>query len=888
MKRAFYPDGRHSSKHKDPGQSLVKMSANGPNQSGITIRVPEIPKTERSTTGDNSRGAHTSFSRSPLYKKKSSNMGEYDKIAEHLFSEDIAGCGDLNSTCELTDEIPIVRQEEKRQLVDRQISQDLVSSNNNPRHWKVLQSAIAASNLMKRGIREEDEHGDNGLTVPAETDDVDQDSLIVGDSCRLYKHKPSLTSQHMLPLPALKQLIWLPGYMRKRLGEQSVESDMVGMGDFSLLDFHRIEITGDEIAGVPIRDLEEASEHLTEALLIREKYMEMADQRNFSTTSRYLRLLKGKEEEADSTYSENMISRDAPYHPPVEHECPYSDVDPSKMPQDSPMKIKMVDGVFRVYEDEQHLSRDEPLDLPCPDLQTFIHDLNRLMAMTVDGPLKSFCYRRLSYLSSKFQLHVLLNETKELASQKEVPHRDFYNCRKVDTHIHASSCMNQKHLLRFMKKTMKKNSTDIVYRKDGKEYTLQEVFDSLNLSAYDLNVDSLDVHSDRNLFHRFDKFNTKYNPIGQSILREIYIKTDNQIGGKYFGHVIKEVMDDLEDSKYQQSELRLSIYGRSRDEWTKLAQWAVNHQVYSDNVRWLIQIPRLFDIYASKKSLHSFQDFLENVFGPLFEATLYPQKHPEIHLFLQHVTGFDSVDDESKSEHHVFTMQSNKPADWTAVDNPPYSYYVYYMYANIVTLNQLRKERGMTLFHLRPHCGEAGPAHHLVTAFLLADNISHGLLLRKVPVMQYLYYLAQIGIAMSPLSNNGLFLSYHRNPLPDYLARGLCVSVSTDDPLQFHFTKEPLMEEYSIAAQVWKLSSCDMCELARNSITMSGFPHQFKQYWLGPRYQDEGPDGNDIRRTNVPDIRVSYRHETLQAELQMLMDSLMVNNTKSSSEVGSL
>ena len=32
--------------------------------------------------------------------------------------------------------------------------------------------------------------------------------------------------------------------------------------------------------------------------------------------------------------------------------------------------------------------------------------------------------------------------------------------------------------------------------------------------------------------------------------------------------------------------------------------------------------------------------------------------------------------------------------------------------------------------------------------------------------------------------------------------RGLNISISTDDPLQFHFTKEPLMEEYSIAAQV--------------------------------------------------------------------------------------
>lgn len=132
------------------------------------------------------------------------------------------------------------------------------------------------------------------------------------------------------------------------------------------------------------------------------------------------------------------------------------------------------------------------------------------------------------------------------------------------------------------------------------------------------------------------------------------------------------------------------------------------------------------------------------------------------------------------------------------------------MYANMTVLNQFRKyvtefnqqfdikiligirfcrERGMNTFVLRPHCGEAGAVQHLVCGFLMSENISHGLLLRKVPVLQYLYYLAQIGIAMSPLSNNSLFLNYHRNPLPEYLARGLCVSLSTDDPLQFHFTK---------------------------------------------------------------------------------------------------
>lgn len=64
----------------------------------------------------------------------------------------------------------------------------------------------------------------------------------------------------------------------------------------------------------------------------------------------------------------------------------------------------------------------------------------------------------------------------------------------------------------------------------------------------------------------------------------------------------------------------------------------------------------------------------------------------------------------------------------------------------------------------------------------------------QVPVLQYLYYLAHIGIAMSPLSNNSLFLNYHRNPLPEYFARGLNISLSTDDPLQFHFTKVQYMK----------------------------------------------------------------------------------------------
>ena len=90
----------------------------------------------------------------------------------------------------------------------------------------------------------------------------------------------------------------------------------------------------------------------------------------------------------------------------------------------------------------------------------------------------------------------MLNEFKEITQQKSVPHRDFYNVRKVDTHIHAASCMNQKHLLRFIKSKMRTNGDKVVLNHQKKGLmTLNEVFQDLNLTPYDLNVDMLAMHA---------------------------------------------------------------------------------------------------------------------------------------------------------------------------------------------------------------------------------------------------------------------------------------------------------------------------------------------------------------------------------------------------------
>ncbi|KNZ45378.1 AMP deaminase [Puccinia sorghi] len=524
-------------------------------------------------------------------------------------------------------------------------------------------------------------------------------------------------------------------------------------------------------------------------------------------------------------------------------------------------------GVYQVY----HLNSSTTA-LPVfkiPNIREYFLDLEFVFEAISNGPAKSFAWRRLKYLESKFSMYVLLNEYQELADMKRVSHRDFYNVRKVDTHVHHSASMNQKHLLRFIKSKMKKSPDDVVIYRDEKYLTLRQVFESLNLTAYDLSIDTLDMHAHNDSFHRFDKFNLKYNPIGESRLREIFMKTDNLIQGRYLAELTQEIMTDLELSKYQHAEYRLSIYGRSMDEWDKLAKWVINNKLFSNNVRWLIQIPRLYDVYKRSGSIESFEDLVTNIFQPLFEVTEDPLSHPELHVFLQRVVGFDCVDDESKPEKRIYRKYP-LPKDWSTSQNPPYAYWLYYLYANMASLNNWRQTRHFNTFVLRPHAGEAGDPDHLTAAYLTSHSISHGILLRKVPALQYLFYLKQIGLAMSPLSNNALFLTYERNPLPLFFRTGLNVSLSTDDPLQFHFTKEPLLEEYSVAAQIYKLSPADMCELARNSVIQSGFEMAIKRHWLGAEWYKSSVDGNIIHKTNVPNGRLAFRHSTLTEERMMV------------------
>ena len=224
--------------------------------------------------------------------------------------------------------------------------------------------------------------------------------------------------------------------------------------------------------------------------------------------------------------------------------------------------FEMHRGVMRVWHETEPAKTgyrkpgrpsDAPLAFPePPTFGQYTNDLARLLHITSDAAVQSFCYHRLQRLEARFRLHVMEHEQEEAYEQRQVPHRDFYNVRKVDTHIHLAAAMNQKHLLRFIKRKARCHPDEVVTKaEDGSPMTLQQVFDQMGLEPYDLSIDALDMHTDTKTFCRFDKFNLKYNPLGKSKLREIFLKTENQIQGRYFAEITQELFDDMAFAKYQ-------------------------------------------------------------------------------------------------------------------------------------------------------------------------------------------------------------------------------------------------------------------------------------------------------------------------------------------------
>ena len=246
--------------------------------------------------------------------------------------------------------------------------------------------------------------------------------------------------------------------------------------------------------------------------------------------------------------------------------------------------------------------------------------------------------------------------------------------------------------------------------------------------------------------------------------------------------------------------------------------------------------------------------------GPVHQTYSTIFDHSLLSCFVQNAPRFTR---RSLADAH---LEEVSPLEWDRAENPAYAYQLYVFQANLSVLNKLRERKGMNTFSFRPHCGESGDVMHLAAAFMLCDGVSHGVNLNKNPTLEYIYYLEQIGIAVSPTSNNFLFLKMKDSPFDKMFKRGLNVSISTDDPMLFHLSHHPLLEEYSICRQFWSYSITDLSEIANNSCRQSGFDHAWKMQWIGINYFEHGAKRNVPDKTNIPMIRSQFREETWETQ----------------------
>jgi AMP deaminase len=314
------------------------------------------------------------------------------------------------------------------------------------------------------------------------------------------------------------------------------------------------------------------------------------------------------------------------------------------------------EGVVELYHETDHEKENNLCQVP--NIEEFSKDYHRLVELVNEGSMRSFCFQRLQLLSSAFRMHVTMNGSAEAKEQSSLLGTDFYRTFKIDNHIHAAAAMSAKQFVSFVTDKLETES-DTVVSKDGQ--TLRQVFEDAGIDKDHLTIDAFNVLADYSVYQRFDNFNANFSPFRMADMRRIFLKTSNHMGGRYFAELMKIVLNRLETSKGHASaaEMRLSIYGMERHEWEDLADWMFKDwggdfpgPVISTNNRWLIQIPRLWRIYSTKPGLDnpSFLEMLENIFVPMFEATLYPDKHPKIAETLKHIVGIDSVDDEGSAE----------------------------------------------------------------------------------------------------------------------------------------------------------------------------------------------------------------------------------------------
>ncbi|CAI4056094.1 hypothetical protein SKDZ_02G3890 [Saccharomyces kudriavzevii ZP591] len=583
-----------------------------------------------------------------------------------------------------------------------------------------------------------------------------------------------------------------------------------------------------------------------------------------------------------------------------------------------------------------------------PTFKDFKQNFEWCIRIIRDRNLSIFSEKRLQYLLNKFPVFQYLHSKEETRQNKKVPHKDFYNCRKIDLNLLLSGCFSQWQLTEFIWDKLRKEPHKVIYQTaKGKHITLSQLFkvDFVETNQFS---NGLKIIDDSFLEWYKVIYLAKYHLINNEpetyidardkqfrhyLIAKTFLEFDNYINGEYLAELLRKfLIKPQETSKYQLCQLSVDFqfylhYGNSDVDnwWMVFANWLSHYNLFSNNIRWNIRISRIYpELYHTGK-IQNFQDYLNLIFSPLFNAQNYLHKSlgPILSRFLSHIASFDlCVQDSDNSMWKQFTTVDCSPQDWTSSgDNPTISQYMYYVYANLAKLNHIRQALHQNTFTLRSSCSSTSinrtsqfsntlsfteHTEIILNNFLLASGgFLNGENLRNAPPsLAYLFYLTQIPMVVAPLNSivdskaatiqdqapMGLVLEppkpYKKNPFMKFFEMGFKISLSSESILYNHsYTREPIIEEYSVAASIYCLHSADLCELLRNSVIISGFASTLKTKWLGisltPHHHlvenigfvDNWYDckSNTSLDHNVPSIRRQYRSSTLAREWKLVI-----------------
>lgn len=120
------------------------------------------------------------------------------------------------------------------------------------------------------------------------------------------------------------------------------------------------------------------------------------------------------------------------------------------------------------------------------------------------------------------------------------------------------------------------------------------------------------------------------------------------------------------------------------------------------------------------------------------------------------------------------------------------------------------------------HAGEAAGAESIWGALrdLNAERIGHAARANEDPALVDFMQSQQVPLEMCPISNlrTAVYGDIGQHPVGEFIARGMLVTINTDDPKMFNNT---LVDEYALLMERFGLTQTHVCTLIDNAITAS-------------------------------------------------------------------